>query len=270
MAKLDTFTESLLTNRTLMAINQNSTKNKPFFDNKGIVAWSAEDSGSKDRYVAVFNLEDQYDISNADVLSEGELISRQTPGQGRQIIANLEGYSKIALVMGNGGDGFEYDHALWVKPTVELSFGTKVDLSRQKWKFATVGYGEPSNELAPDKKPLSVGGVPVTNGIFAHAPSTIIFDLPAGAKSFSAFAALNDSCMGVAVGGTIQPFVYGFKDGGNQDRKSRRMSFDLGPAGAKPGSKVTDVWTGEAWTLESQTTILDIPWHGCKLLKISG
>ena len=47
------------------------------------------------------------------------------------------------------------------------------------------------------------------------------------------------------------------------------MSFDLGPAGARPGSKVTDVWTGETWTLESQTTILDIPWHGVRLLKIS-
>ena len=269
MAQLDAFTESLLTNRTLMAINQDGVKSKPFFENQGVIAWTSEDPQGKDHYAAVFNTQDQYDISNGDLLSEGEIINRRTPGQGQSIIANLEGYSKIALVMGNAGDGYDWDHALWVKPTVELSFGTSVDLSKQTWKFATVGYGEPSNELAPGNKPLSVKGVPVTNGIFAHAPSTLVFDLPAGAKSFSAFAALNDSCMEGPIGGTVQPFVYGFKDGGDQERKSRRMSFDLGPAGAKPGSKVTDVWTGETWTLESQTTILDIPWHGCKLLKIS-
>ena len=269
MAHLDSFTESLLTNKTLMAINQNSTDNKPFYDNKGIVAWSAKDSSSKDRYAAIFNLQDQYDISNAELLSEGEFISRQTPGQGHQILADLEGYSKVALAFTDTGDGFDWDHSVWVNPTVELSFGTKIDLSKEKWKYVKVGYGEPSTSLAPDKKPLSVAGVPVTNGIFAHAPSIIVFDLPAGAKTFSAFAALNDSCMAVEKGSTVQPFVFGFKDGGDQDRKFKRMSFDLGAAGAKPGDTVTDVWTGETWKLESQTTIMEIPWHGVRLLKIS-
>jgi hypothetical protein len=75
--------------------------------------------------------------------------------------------------------------------------------------------------------------------------------------------------MSVDKGGTVQPFVFGFKEGGDQDRKFRRMSFDLGPAGAKQGDTVTDVWSGETWKLESQTTILEIPWHGCRLLKIS-
>lgn len=269
MAHLDSFTESLLTNRTLIDINQNSVKNKPFFDYQGVVAWSAESPNGKDHYAAVFNLMDQYDIANADVISEGELINRQTPGQGHQMLANLEGYSKIALAFTDTGDGFQWDHSIWVKPTVELSFGTTIDLSKQAWKSATVGYGEPSTSFAPDKKPLSVAGVPVTSGIFAHAPSILVFDLPAGAKSFSAFAALNDSCMSGTVGSTVQPFVFGFKDGGPQDKKTRSMSFDLGPAGAKAGDTVTDVWSGETWKLESQTTILEIPWHGVRLLKIS-
>ena len=75
--------------------------------------------------------------------------------------------------------------------------------------------------------------------------------------------------MAVEKGSTVQPFVFGFKDGGDQDRKFKRMSFDLGAAGAKPGDTVTDVWTGETWKLESQTTIMEIPWHGVRLLKIS-
>lgn len=269
MTKMDSFTESLLTNPTLLAINQNSVKNKEIYNNKGVVVWSAEDPKSKDRYAAIFNTYDQYDISNADLLSEGELINRETPGQGLPIIANLEDYSKIALVVADGGDGLKFDHSVWVKPTVELTFGSVIDLSIQPWKFATVGFGEPSLKNAPGGKPLSVKGSPVPLGIFAHAPSVLVYSLPSGAMSFSAFAALNDSCMSETTGGTVQFFVYGFKDGGPQERNSRRMSFDLGPAGAKAGNKVTDVWTGQTWALESQTTILDIPWHGCKLLKIS-
>ena len=269
MTKLDPFTETLLTNPILMTINQDGTNSKPFFDDKGIVAWTSENPKTKDHYAAIFNIHDQYDLANAEVLSEGELINRSTPDQGHSILANVEGYSKLALVMTDGGDGLEWDHALWVNPSVELASGTTIDLSQQTWKFVSVGYGQASHTTAPDSKPLTVKGKPVTNGIFAHAPSVIIFDLPAAAKSFSAFAALNDSTMGATVGGTIQPYVYGFKDGGLQDSKTRRMSFDLGPAGAKAGDTITDVWSGETWKLESQTTILEIPWHGVRLLKIS-
>ena len=269
MTKLDGFTESLLTNKTMLEINQVSIDNKQIYDKNGVVVWSATNPKTKDRYAAVFNTNDQYDLSHADVLSEGEIINRETPNQGRPMIANLDGYSKIALVVGDTGDGLQWDHALWVKPIVELSFGTTVHLARQPWMSSSVGFGVPSVKTAPGGMPLSVKGAPVTNGIFAHAPSTLIYALPAGAKEFSVFSALNDSCMAETVGGTVQFMVYGFKEGGLQDRKSRRMSFDLGPAGAKAGNKVTDVWTGETWTLESQTTILDIPWHGVKLLKIS-
>jgi hypothetical protein len=270
MTKIDPFTESLLTNRTVLNINQNSVKNRPFFDNQGIVAWSAQDSGSKDRYVAVFNTLDQFDPANGELISEGEIVNRQTDKQGLPVLANVEGYSKIALVVTDAGDGLQWDHAVWVNPTIEMASGNTVDLSIQPWRFASVGYGEPSIKVAPGGAPLVVKGVPVSHGIFAHAPSTLVYSIQAAAKTFSAFGALNDSCMGTTVGGTVQFNVYGFKDGGMQDKKSRTMSFDLGPAGAKAGNTLTDVWTGASYTLESQTTILDIPWHGCKLLKISG
>lgn len=269
MTKMDAFTESLLTNKTLIAINQNSKKNRQLYNNKGVILWAAEDAFSKDRYAAVFNTYDQYDISNGDLLSDGEIVTRENADQGFPVLANLEGYSKLGLVVNDGGDDLQFDHAVWVKPTVELSFGTTIDMTKESWIYASVGYGTPSIKSAPDGKPLVVKGVPVTAGIFAHAPSMLIYNLPAGAKAFSAFGALNDTGITEAKSGSVQFMVYGFKGDGPQERKSRRMSFDLGPAGTKAGDKVTDVWTGETWTLESQTTILDIPWHGVKLLKIS-
>ena len=269
LTKMDPFTESLLTNDDLLNLDQNSVGNRPFYNDKGIVAWTATDPRTKDKYVAIFNVLDPYDPINGDLLSEGSLISRDTPEQGAKVLADLEGYSTIALVCGDGGDGLDWDHTLWVDPAVEMSNGTTLHLAKDKWTYAVVGYGQPSTMFAPGNQPLSVKGQAVPLGIFAHAPSLVAFDLPDGAKSFSAFAALNDSAMRETKGGTFQPLVYGFKKGGPQEKKSLLMNFDLSPLGVKEGSKVTDVWTGKTSTLDTLTTHLDVPWHGCSLLKIS-
>lgn len=269
MTKMDPFTESLVTNDEIIDLNQNSIENKPFYDEKGIVAWSAVDPKTKDHYVAVFNSQDPYDVSRGELLSEGPIITRETQDQGVKVMADLDGFSSIALVFGDGGDGSSWDHGLWVNPIVELDNGTSLHLAKNKWAFAYVGYGQASTTIAPAFKPLTVQGVDIQEGIFAHAPSIVVFDLPSGAKSFSGFAALNDSTMKETAGGTIQPFIFGFKKGGDHEKKSLFMNFDFGPIIAKAGSKVTDLWTGKTWTLEGTTTHLDIPWHGCKLLKIS-
>ncbi len=269
MTKIDPFTESLITNDEVINLNQNSIENKPFYDEKGIVAWTAYDPRTKDHYVAVFNSQDPYDLSRGELLSENPLINRETQDQGIKVIANVEGFSSVALVFGDGNDGLQWDHGVWVDPTIELENGTMLHLAKDKWTFSYVGYGKVSTSVAPGEKPLSVQGVAMPTAIFAHAPSIVVFDLPAGAISFSSFAALNDTAMKETEGGTIQPFIFGFKKGGDQEKKSLLMNFDLGPGGAKEGSKVTNLWTGETTTLSGSTMHLDIPWHGCKLLKIS-
>ena len=142
MTKMDAFTESLLTNKTLIAINQNSKKNRQLYNNKGVILWAAEDAFSKDRYAAVFNTYDQYDISNGDLLSDGEIVTRENADQGFPVLANLEGYSKLGLAVNDGGDDLQFDHAVWVKPTVELSFGTTIDMTKESWIYASVGRGD--------------------------------------------------------------------------------------------------------------------------------
>jgi hypothetical protein len=59
---LDAFTEALLTNDEVLAVNQRSMNNRPLFETGNTIAWTAEASGA--RYVAVFNLaETARDIS---------------------------------------------------------------------------------------------------------------------------------------------------------------------------------------------------------------
>jgi hypothetical protein len=264
MTKLDPFTESLLTNKEVLNVNQHSVKNQ-----QGLVAWSAEDPKTKDRFVAIFNIQDRYDITRAEMMSEGEIINRETPNQGNRIIANLEGFNAIGLYISDAGDGLQWDHGLWLNPTVELEHGTTIDLGNTPWEFASVGYGKPSQKDEPGGKPITYQGQPVKSAISAHAPSLVVFKLPAGAISFSGFAALDDSCMKQTGGATVQHFVYGFKDGEGITDKGRKFNFDFGLDNARGGETITDLWTGESWKLDSQTEHIEVPWHGCRLYRIS-
>lgn len=269
MTKLDPFTESLLTNKEVLNVNQNSIKNQQFYNDQGLVAWSAEDPRTKDRFVAVFNIYDRYDIGMGELLSEGEIINRQTPNQGNRMIANLQGFNAIGLYIGDAGDGLQWDHGIWIGPTVEYDEGKFLDLGKTDWTYASVGYGKPSQTLAPNGKPMRFQGEELPSALSAHAPSLVVFKLPPDSYSFSTIAGLDDSCMGQANGATVQHFVYGFKDDPNVTDKGRKFNFDFGLDNARGGETITDLWTGESWKLDSQTEHIEVPWHGCKLYKIS-
>ena len=53
---LDAATLALLTNCEVLAVNQASTDNQPHFVEDGVRVWSARPEGSRDRYLALFNL----------------------------------------------------------------------------------------------------------------------------------------------------------------------------------------------------------------------
>jgi len=56
LPKNDDFTLSLLTNDEVIAVNQNSANNRQLFNTNNQVAWVADVPGSKDKYLAVFNI----------------------------------------------------------------------------------------------------------------------------------------------------------------------------------------------------------------------
>jgi alpha-galactosidase len=61
MTKMDDFTLSLLTNDEVLAVNQNSTNNRPLFDHDNLMAWIADVPNSPDKYLALFNARDYPD-----------------------------------------------------------------------------------------------------------------------------------------------------------------------------------------------------------------
>jgi len=58
LTRMDAFTLSLLTNREVIALDQNSTGNREIFNQDGLIGWAAEVPGSADKYVALFNTRD--------------------------------------------------------------------------------------------------------------------------------------------------------------------------------------------------------------------
>jgi alpha-galactosidase len=62
----DTFTLSLLTNKNVLNVLNNSTDNKEPFNRNGQVAWIANDTKTNDKYLAVFNIEEQAGAASAD------------------------------------------------------------------------------------------------------------------------------------------------------------------------------------------------------------
>jgi alpha-galactosidase len=54
----DEFTLSLITNNEVLAINQNSENNKEIYADENKVIWTANVPGSKEQYIAVFNISD--------------------------------------------------------------------------------------------------------------------------------------------------------------------------------------------------------------------
>jgi hypothetical protein len=51
----DEFTLSLLTNKEVLEINQNSINNRELENSDGLIVWTADVPGSPDKYVAFFN-----------------------------------------------------------------------------------------------------------------------------------------------------------------------------------------------------------------------
>jgi hypothetical protein len=56
---LDAATLELLTNPEVLAVDQHSAHNRELFTRGNQVAWTADAPGARDKYLAVFNLDDQ-------------------------------------------------------------------------------------------------------------------------------------------------------------------------------------------------------------------
>jgi hypothetical protein len=66
----DEFTLSLITNRDVLQLNQHSINNKQLFRNGDLIAWTADDPETGDKYLALFNASDSENPVKISVKSE--------------------------------------------------------------------------------------------------------------------------------------------------------------------------------------------------------
>ncbi|SNC66628.1 NPCBM/NEW2 domain-containing protein [Hymenobacter gelipurpurascens] len=153
----DTFTLSLLTNKEVLALHRNSTNNRQLFRKDNLIAWTADDPATGDKFLGLFNAQDQELAPASEAAWASNIIARQTPGQSQTVDIDIMGATKLYLNVRDGGDDIAWDHADWLNPV--LSNGTKtVSLSSLPWKAASAGWGQVTANKSVSGAELMVAG----------------------------------------------------------------------------------------------------------------
>lgn len=129
-------------------------------------------------------------------------VTPETVGHSVDIDVDLTGAKKLYLVVDDGGDGFSADWADWLSPVISGEYGQK-KLTELRPVKADVGWGNVGINKNPGGQPIVVNNQAVAEGIGAHAPSVIEFDLPAGTKRFTAKGALDKGGVQQGIGSTV-------------------------------------------------------------------
>jgi alpha-galactosidase len=245
----DEFTLSMITNKDVLNVNQNSINGKQLFNENDLIAWTADDPKTGDKYLALFNASDQQLIVESKAIWKSELITHETPSQSVDIDIDITGAKKLYLVATYEDIiGFGKHNCDWLEPILTGKSGT-VKLTDQKWVRASAGRGEPVINKTAGGGKLTVDGKEYKNGINTYANSIIEYDLPEGVTRFKAKAGIDREAL-------IQLGQFGSK------ASAKFLVFTEDPAGPVPPEKqeikvkfdqmnltgehiVKDLWTGE-------------------------
>lgn len=120
-------------------------------------------------------------------------VNLDTPEKRVEIVAEINGSSKLYLVVHSGEDGIAYDHAAWLYPRLEDATGRELSLVDLKWEFADSEWGHMGVGLDALGKPLSYNDKVYPKAIGTHALSVIEYTIPSGYRFFKAVGVISDS-----------------------------------------------------------------------------
>jgi alpha-galactosidase len=236
MTKLDKFTLDLLTNPEVIAVNQTSTNNRQLTRDGDLIVWTADDTTTDDRYVALFNAygdDAPFDLSLAEYRSA---TIRGKPGeQTADIRVSIKGAKRLVLAVDNGGDGFFFDHAAWIEPRLSGPPGV-LKLTDLDWTMGISGWGQTRKNRTCDDRPLTLNDQPA-EGIGTHSVSFVEFKLPAGYDTFTARGVTTAGSEGK---GSIEFVV--LVDPQKPQAGNRTVSVRLSQLGISGAAKVRDLW----------------------------
>lgn len=265
LPKTDPTTLALLTNDEVLKVNQASTNNRQLFRRGNLIAWTADVPGSKDKYLAVFNADDQTNRADAKAIFTAD-VSRKTPGQAVDIDVDVTGASRIWLFADDGGDGNFADHVVWANPTLTGSGGnTRVE----RWVSASQGYGSTLLDRNAIGRPLVLDGKAIAHGIGSHAPSAIVIDLPAGTSRFRARAGLEGEGARLSGGGTLRFLIFKEQPYVTSSRPTLPIPVRLADLGFGTGVTLRDLWGHRDLGRFQGEFAPEISWHGAGLYRVS-
>jgi hypothetical protein len=228
MPQNDEFTNSLLTNKEVLAAHKYSVNNCQWFNQNGQVGWTADDPTSGDKYVALFNNGDDGFIDQSCSLYRSGNISRLSTNYGVNIDLPLSGESKeLFLIVNDGGDGNTNDFADWINPTLYKTNGDSIKLTDLNWEYANSGRNHVVKFQNASEGALTVNGSTYNNGIGTHSKSIILFEIPKGCVRFKAFAGLDKAGTDQTDGASVE-FMIAVKD-------PKVKNFDINRANVHSG-----------------------------------
>jgi len=259
MTKLDEFTKEMLTNPEMLKVNQQSTNNRQVSRDKNLIVWTADVPNSKDKYVALFNAQskgDNIDFNNANYASP--LIAGK--GSSQKVEVSVKDGKKLVLFVKDGGNGFDWDHVVWVDPVLH---GPKGDLklTSLKWISATTGYGEVRVNRTCDNRPIVINDKPA-EGIGCHAESVIIYELPEGYDTFTTTGVVTQDKGSVVFGVLVSK-------GGIDLIETANVKVNFETIGIKGNGKVRDMWSHKDLGTFKGSFSSELSQHGAGLYRIS-
>jgi len=259
MTKLDDFTKEMLTNPEMLKVNQQSINNRQVSRDKNLIVWTADVPNSKDKYVALFNAQskgDNIDFNNADYASP--LIAGK--GSSQKVEVSVKDGKKLVLFVKDGGNGFDWDHVVWVDLVLH---GPKGDLKLTdlKWISASAGWGEAHVNRTCDNKPIVINDK-AAEGIGTHAESIIIYELPQGYDTFTATGVVTQDKGSVVFGVLVSK-------GGMDLPETANVKVNFQSIGIKGKVKVRDLWSHKDLGIFNENFSRELLQHGAGLYQIS-
>jgi alpha-galactosidase len=263
----DSETMKLITNADVLHVDQHSKDNRQVSRNNDLIVWTANDEKTKDKYVAMFNVQDQEQVIESKAIGKSSILSAQREHTHEKIDVDLKGSHKLYLYVSDGGNGTYFDHSDWINPILTGKKGT-LKLTELKWQSATAGWGEVHINKSIDGHSLTVNGKSYPNGLGTHATSMIVYDLPEGYDHFSATVALDDDCLSHKEGASVQFFVFNANPAGTMPAAKSSIKVNFADLGINGKCRITDLWTGKVLGIFSGSFVKEIGLHDAGLFKL--
>lgn len=170
-------------------------------------------------------------------------ISRTCQEEGKNIEADITGATELYLVVTDAGDGYSYDHADWIEPTLVDADGNETLLTTLSWDSYETDWDKPYINLSEDQNTLTVNDAHYTNGIGCNADCVIKYTLPADKNyvKFKSFCGYDDEVKSASEGVTMEFQIYTQDPMGSD---STAITLDLPALGYDSTTivNVYDIW----------------------------